>query len=379
MNAQRYEMTLRQGDLLVELESTDQDFIARQMKRWMEVVTPSAAKSVKRPKRNRYLERKARRAREASRQEVQDSVVHEPEAQSPIPQAIESSPAPTPVPAPVAVPVEAEVPQTVDAAPVEPIESLPMTTDDVLEASQRLRRGNPLADDDEQEEVASTPVVPDLPEPTPVEPEEQFIQERPPIVEASTGRITPPVTRVVTPQPVEVPLTQEVTPQVIDPSQSTAVLTQQATEEALNRPEQPNDSVEQMVNAVLQDMGEEGTPVATPAPVEVSGEADSPDSFEVIESLPDLVKKTAANTPNELLMLACYFLTYFDGEAKFTLKRINSLMMQSSLQPVNHSVLETALSLGNLSIVPDLTGLADITEYQLSDQGQQFTEGLLED
>ncbi|MBY0405139.1 MAG: hypothetical protein K2X66_14660, partial [Cyanobacteria bacterium] len=54
---------------------------------------------------------------------------------------------------------------------------------------------------------------------------------------------------------------------------------------------------------------------------------------------------------------------------QFSLKQINSLLIKSNLTPVNHSVVENALAKGFIEMVPDLTGMAEVTEYILTVDG----------
>lgn len=100
------------------------------------------------------------------------------------------------------------------------------------------------------------------------------------------------------------------------------------------------------------------------------------DTNNLIDSLAALCARTRAQTPEDYLLLCCYYLTFFEAETNFTLKRINSLMVKYGLPLVNHGVLEAMLGAGHLAMVPDLTGMADATEYTLTPQGQSTTEQL---
>jgi hypothetical protein len=50
-------------------------------------------------------------------------------------------------------------------------------------------------------------------------------------------------------------------------------------------------------------------------------------------------------------------------------KRVNNLLVKGGYPPVNHSVIEATIERGYLAVVPDLTGTAEMTEYQLSEAG----------
>jgi hypothetical protein len=160
-------------------------------------------------------------------------------------------------------------------------------------------------------------------------------------------------------------------------------------------PSDIEDDFEAVMDSLMEDLGRTGAAVAevveepqpslppvvkavpaTAPPPPAQAPAASPAPME-INSLSDLVRRAQATTPEEFLMLASYFLTFFEAEERFSLKRINSMMVRSGITPVNHSVLESTLAKEYLAMVPDLTGMADVTEYTLTSAGQEFTERLL--
>lgn len=96
-----------------------------------------------------------------------------------------------------------------------------------------------------------------------------------------------------------------------------------------------------------------------------------------VASLAELCERSQAGNSEDYLLLSAYYLTRFEHAPKFSLKRVNSLLVKSGLTPVNHSVLEAALSRGYLSMVPDLTGSADVSEYNLSAEGEQVVARLI--
>lgn len=167
---------------------------------------------------------------------------------------------------------------------------------------------------------------------------------------------------------------------------------------------QPKDDFETVMDSLMEDLGTSAAPAVAvalsqqpvmrqeapqaeekelvPDFIQNAVKAELPNfkprpSLETIDSLSDLCKRGYAGTPEDFLLLSAYYLTFFEAVDKFSLKRINSLMVKTGLTPVNHSVLETAIDKGFLSMVPDLTGLADVTEYALTESGQRSAERLL--
>jgi hypothetical protein len=88
------------------------------------------------------------------------------------------------------------------------------------------------------------------------------------------------------------------------------------------------------------------------------------------KTLSDLCAEAKPSNPEAYLLLASYYLTFFEQTTAFSLKRINTLMAASGLMPLNHSVLEQALAKDYLVMVPDLTGDSNSIEYELTESGQ---------
>jgi chemotaxis protein histidine kinase CheA len=108
-----------------------------------------------------------------------------------------------------------------------------------------------------------------------------------------------------------------------------------------------------------------------------NGKAGAQIDLEMIHNLDELCQRVHLNAPEDTLVIASYYLSFFEAEEKFTLKRINSLLVDSKMNPVNHSVLESSLSKKHLAMVPDMTGMADVTEYSLTNDGQEYAESLI--
>lgn len=99
--------------------------------------------------------------------------------------------------------------------------------------------------------------------------------------------------------------------------------------------------------------------------------------MESISSLSDLCQHASADSTDDFLLLAAYYLTTFEQQTAFTLKQLNSSLVKSGKSPVNHGVLEVALQQGVLDMVPDLNGTAEISEYCLTEQGDLAANKLL--
>lgn len=140
---------------------------------------------------------------------------------------------------------------------------------------------------------------------------------------------------------------------------------------SMPKPEAVQDDFESVMDTVMRDL-------ETPVELRQSGLPSQPEGFDLplatadlslVSSLADLCEQANAGSSEDYLLLASYYLNQMEYQESFSLKRINSNLVKSGLTPVNHSILESVLSQGYLSMVPDLTGLADVSEYSITQAG----------
>jgi hypothetical protein len=132
----------------------------------------------------------------------------------------------------------------------------------------------------------------------------------------------------------------------------------------------PEDDFEAIMNTVMQDLDGDALPENAPGAEELL-------SLDSVASLSDLCDRSRAESTTDFLLLAAYYMTHYDQQKNFSLKQLNSALVRAGLSPVNHSALESALQQGVLTMVPDLTGTAEVSEYRLSELGTSTAEGLL--
>lgn len=133
---------------------------------------------------------------------------------------------------------------------------------------------------------------------------------------------------------------------------------------------------ESVMATLLEDLNDEKTAPANDDADTKAGGGD--DEQNAIRSLDDLLKRAdEPESQSDYLMLALYYLTYFEGVEKFTLKQVNSLMIQHNLTPVNHGLIEQNVRENRLQMVPDLTGTAEANEYRLTPVGESHASKLL--
>lgn len=72
------------------------------------------------------------------------------------------------------------------------------------------------------------------------------------------------------------------------------------------------------------------------------------------------------------LMITAFYLTEFEKIDRFSLKQINSKLMQNLSEVIDHSMLQEAINQKFIELVPDLTGIAEVGEYRLTHLGEDF-------
>lgn len=74
---------------------------------------------------------------------------------------------------------------------------------------------------------------------------------------------------------------------------------------------------------------------------------------------------------DNLIITAKYILNV-ENQERFTIKQINAKLVPACGTPVDHAVIENAMSQNLIRLVPDLTGMCDFTEYTLTDEGEHY-------
>lgn len=96
------------------------------------------------------------------------------------------------------------------------------------------------------------------------------------------------------------------------------------------------------------------------------------DSHNVDQIFLNLINSKNTKDKFHYLMITAYYLTEFGKQDRFTLKQINSKLMQNVSEVIDHSLLQEAINQGFIELVPDPTGMAQVGEYRLTRHGEDF-------
>ena len=73
----------------------------------------------------------------------------------------------------------------------------------------------------------------------------------------------------------------------------------------------------------------------------------------------------------DYLLLTAYYFSQYEQKPRFTLKQLNSKLMQNLAVIIDHSVLQEAINRDYIECLPDLTGLIGASEYRLTAYGEK--------
>lgn len=428
-----YEIDIKKGDTFINLSSDDVTFIAKQMDQWMHLLakegyipTPTAPSlpasvpvqaTVPQPELP-FSAPPIQAAPPVNAAPPPTPVIPAPASPAPVappPQApvqevvppppptpepvAEAAPSPAPAPAPVyetpvappipAIPVPPEPPppspgvEPVASAPVEstvptiaPPMMEPMTTDNEIEAAL----SSLLSEESGQPAMAYVPAEPVAP-------------EMPVVSEPAAAPVPAPIPAAVAvahPQPTTIDSdvkddfesvmdtlmkdlegTEDLDAQA--PAADISAYQQQAYEAQQAAAFQEQLAYQQTQLSLQQAMPQQPMqPVQTIQPPTMP----APD-LSTVGSLAELCDLSRANSREDFLLMAGYFVSNYEGAEKFSLKRLNAVLIKSGMNPANHSDLEMAVAKQNFVLMPDMTGTAEASEYTLTDAGKSYCLGLL--
>jgi hypothetical protein len=405
----QYEINLKKDDLFICLLSDDVYFISKQMDKWFRILLDDSYVPVSLPQRP---EPQPVAPQPAPAQYAESIPMAQP--------AIQAAPMPEPVPQPQLQPAPQPQPamaggQFIPAAQAQMPQAVPMPTPESNQAlaeqimQQSLQQAAAQPAQPSLQDVLEQVGQPNLPAFVPQQaPDPQSVLSNMPAqpvanayqdvnlplaqapMQQQMPAPQPPVAQPVmqapemVQQPVEQVLQQQAPPQPMPQPQVQPPQPALLQPVAVGAPSAEEDQdFEAVMNSLLRDFEEEG-PVPSgnvpsfqsPAMADAKRERIEPD-LSGVTSLADLCDRSNAANSEDYLLLSAYYLTRLERQETFSLKKVNSVLVKSGLTPVNHSVLETVLSNGYLSMLPDLTGTAEVTEYMISGDGLEAAMALL--
>jgi len=86
----------------------------------------------------------------------------------------------------------------------------------------------------------------------------------------------------------------------------------------------------------------------------------------------NLIKTKNTTDKFHYLIITSYYLSEFEKLERFSLKQINTKLMQNMSEVIDHTTLQEAINQGFIELVPDLTGTSEVGEYRITHLGEEF-------
>lgn len=92
----------------------------------------------------------------------------------------------------------------------------------------------------------------------------------------------------------------------------------------------------------------------------------------LFNSLEELISLKTPESKLDYLLVAAYYLQTKESLFKYSLKQLNSKIMPFLGALIDHSVIHNAVAHDFIEVVPDYNGVADVTEYRLTEEGENY-------
>lgn len=101
-------------------------------------------------------------------------------------------------------------------------------------------------------------------------------------------------------------------------------------------------------------------------------ETDEIFSLDDVQSIQDLYNFKVPQSLLDYLIATSYYLKNYEAMDRYSLKQINAKVYPFTKEPINHAVIQEAVSMSLIDVVPDYTGMADVTEYIITEEGESY-------
>lgn len=96
------------------------------------------------------------------------------------------------------------------------------------------------------------------------------------------------------------------------------------------------------------------------------------EKVEIITPFQAYLSAFAPQNQTDFLILTAKFLSDNESSHNFSLKQLNAKLVPATGNPIDHSVINDAIEEGLIAIVPDCTDVIEVTEYALTEAGEEY-------
>lgn len=91
-----------------------------------------------------------------------------------------------------------------------------------------------------------------------------------------------------------------------------------------------------------------------------------------LKDLDNLIQLKKPNNMFDYLLIAAYYLKESEYRDRYSLKQINAKVFPYTKKPIDHSIIQKAVARNYVEVVPDYTGMAEVTEYVITEDGENY-------
>ncbi|MEI7473888.1 MAG: hypothetical protein WCK67_03840 [bacterium] len=91
-----------------------------------------------------------------------------------------------------------------------------------------------------------------------------------------------------------------------------------------------------------------------------------------LKNLDNLIQLKKPDNMFDYLLIAAYYLKEGEFLDRYSLKQMNSKIFPYTRKPIDHSIIQKAVARNYIEVVPDYTGMAEVTEYVITDEGENY-------
>lgn len=106
--------------------------------------------------------------------------------------------------------------------------------------------------------------------------------------------------------------------------------------------------------------------------IQSTQEVDTNYKIDGVNSVSDLFELKSPSKMIDYLILTAYYLKYYENSPNCSLKQLNLKVLPVAKVPINHAVIQEALNLNYLEVVPDSSWSAYVSEYTITDNGVKY-------
>lgn len=88
--------------------------------------------------------------------------------------------------------------------------------------------------------------------------------------------------------------------------------------------------------------------------------------------LEQLINSKKPKNSQDYLIIVSFYMLHVENIIRFSIKQINRKLVPLNKEPITHKTIQEAIDNGFVELIPDFTGIGDITEYSLTQRGEEY-------